>query len=215
MKILGNLLRRLVSKKSEKGEYSAGYWPLKVRTKLVDLAPKTGTYLEVGCGEGLFLKDLRNSKPLLLLTGVDNWEEILNKSKERFKGDEKVKLLLSSGEKLPFADSSFDSASAVNLLINIKEKETVNSIIRELLRVVKPSGSIFFDIRNKRSPFLSLQYGLAKFYDPDIKVPLMRYNEEEFDVLIGGKVARKSHYLTFFGRGNRFSPIIIIEIVKK
>jgi len=122
LKRLEDLLRKVVSRKDEKGEYSAGYWPVKVRNKLLELIPEYGSFLEIGCGEGLFLSDLRKHKPNLSLTGVDLWEEILNKAKARFSNDPGVKLVFGKGEKLPFADNTFDTAAAVNLLINIKGK---------------------------------------------------------------------------------------------
>ncbi len=214
MKIIGNFLRRMVSRNGEKGEYSAGYWPGKVRSKLSSLAPKTGSYLEVGCGEGLFLKDLRIARPELFLTGADNWEEILRKAGERHKGDPNVRLFLSSGEKLPFGDSVFDAAAAVNLLINIKERVAAEGIVKELLRVVKSGGSIYFDIRNSASFFLSVQYGLARFYDPDIRVPLNRNAAGDFDHILEGTEIKR-HCIGFTKRAGRRAPIIIIEAKKK
>ncbi|MFH1073950.1 MAG: class I SAM-dependent methyltransferase [Candidatus Firestonebacteria bacterium] len=212
MKRLGDLLRKIVSKKDEKGEYSAGYWPVKVRDKLLELLPEYGSFLEVGCGEGLFLSDLRKHKPNLSLTGVDLWEKILNKAVARFSNDTGIKLVLGKGEKLPFSDNTFDAAAAVNLLINIKDKTAADNIISELLRVVKPAGKILFDLRNKRSPFLKVQYGLAKFYDTEIKVPIITYREEAFDKILGYN--DKKVHTCGFPKG-RYAPIIVIEAVKK
>ena len=212
MKRLGDLLRKMVSRKDEKGEYSAGYWPVKVRNKLLELIPDYGSFLEVGCGEGLFLSDLRKYKPNLNLTGIDLWEEILNKAKIRFSNDPGVKLVLGKGEKLPFPDNTFDSVAAVNLLINIKDKTVADNIVSELIRVVKPSGKILFDLRNKRSPFLKVQYGLAKFYDTEIKVPLVTYKAEDFDSVLGYN--EKKVYTCGFPKG-RYAPIVVVEVMKK
>ncbi|OGF47671.1 MAG: hypothetical protein A2452_03310 [Candidatus Firestonebacteria bacterium RIFOXYC2_FULL_39_67] len=212
MKRLEDLLRKVVSRKDEKGEYSAGYWPVKVRNKLLELIPEYGSFLEIGCGEGLFLSDLRKHKPNLSLTGVDLWEEILNKAKARFSNDPGVKLVFGKGEKLPFADNTFDTAAAVNLLINIKGKAVANSIISELLRVTKPSGKVLFDLRNKRSPFLKVQYGLAKYYDTEIKVPLVTYKAEDFDSILGYN--EKKVHTCGFPKG-KYAPILVIEAVKK
>ena len=212
MKRLGDLHRKMVSRKDEKGEYSAGYWPVKVRNKLLELIPDYGSFLEVGCGEGLFLSDLRKYKPNLNLTGIDLWEEILNKAKIRFSNDPGVKLVLGKGEKLPFPDNTFDSVAAVNLLINIKDKTVADNIVSELIRVVKPSGKILFDLRNKRSPFLKVQYGLAKFYDTEIKVPLVTYKAEDFDSVLGYN--EKKVYTCGFPKG-RYAPIVVVEVMKK
>jgi len=212
LKRLGDLLRKIVSRKEEKGEYSAGYWPVKVRNKLLEVIPEYGSFLEVGCGEGLFLSDLRKNKSNLSLTGVDLWEEILNKAKARFSNDPGVTLVLGKGEKLPFSDNTFDTVAAVNLLINIKDKAVADNIVSELLRVTKLNGKILFDLRNKRSPFLKVQYGLAKFYDTEIKVPLVTYKAEDFDGILGYN--ERKVYTCGFPKG-KYAPILVIEAVKK
>jgi ubiquinone/menaquinone biosynthesis C-methylase UbiE len=210
IKFIGNFLRKLVTKREEVGEYSSGYWPNKIREKVLKIISKKGKILEVGCGEGLFLDVLSKVSPDLEIVGVDNWDEILNKTKERLKERKNVSLIKADGTNLPFEDNTFDTVVCVNVLLNISDFETVSRILKEMLRVCKLDGKIFFDIRNKRSPIFKIQYKFVKYYDPDIKVPLNTYNIEDFNEIVNIK---NLHYIGF--PKNKFAPIIIVEAMKR
>ena len=41
---------------------------------------KTGNLLEGGCAEGLFLQELAKAIPVLKITGIDSWTEILDEA---------------------------------------------------------------------------------------------------------------------------------------
>ena len=71
----------VTSRPEEAGEYSAGYWPDKVRRSALDLcAHKRGRILDVGCGEGLFLSKLALSNSGAEIWGIDKWDGILKRA---------------------------------------------------------------------------------------------------------------------------------------
>jgi SAM-dependent methyltransferase len=76
------------------------------------IAGRLATYrpasiLEVGCGYGKLLHALRHRLDVPLV-GVDFSPTQLNQARSFLRNDENIELLLSRGERLPFADRSFD-----------------------------------------------------------------------------------------------------------
>ncbi|MFH1824882.1 MAG: class I SAM-dependent methyltransferase [Candidatus Firestonebacteria bacterium] len=205
---LGKFLRNMVTKEEEKGEYSSGYWPAKIRKTVLDIISKKGKLLEVGCGEGLFLDALNKIAPDMELYGIDNWEEMLGKAEKRLKG-KNVKLTLANGTKLPFLDNSFDTIICVNVLLNLPGLEVASKMLKEMSRVCNLDGSIVFEIRNKLSPLFKIQYKMAKYLDPDLKAPLSTYNIRDIRSLVKIK---KIHYIGF--PRNKLVPIMVIEAGK-
>lgn len=61
---LYNWFHRFASVPSERGEYSSGYWSELVRRQVTEMSSlDKGRYLEIGCGEGLFLKQFAQKNP--------------------------------------------------------------------------------------------------------------------------------------------------------
>lgn len=201
-------LRKLISKKEEKGEISSGYWPRKIREKLLEIIPKKGKILEVGCGEGLFLSSLGSTSSDLEMFGVDISEQMLQRAKERISG-KNINLIKADGCNLPFEDNTFDSVVCISVLYNL-DFENVTRVVKEMFRVCKSEGKIYFDIRNKRSIVFKIQYKLAKYVDPNIPVQLNPYKIEDFSKIVS---VHKVHYIGF--PKGKFVPVMIIESKKK
>jgi len=105
--------------------------------------------LEVGMGNGFFIKDLLNMADNLKYTGIDfsstmvKEASLLNKT---LINDKRVYLEEASIEILPFNDNSFDRISTTNTLYFWPHP--VNNI-QELLRVLKPNGKLLIAYRSK------------------------------------------------------------------
>jgi len=105
--------------------------------------------LEVGMGNGFFIKDLLNMADNLKYTGIDfsstmvKEASLLNKT---LINDKRVYLEEASIENLPFNDNSFDRISTTNTLYFWPHP--VNNI-QELLRVLKPNGKLLIAYRSK------------------------------------------------------------------
>ncbi len=214
-----NWLLKKTSYPGEELEYSRGYWEHLVREKALALCDEScRSLLEVGCGEGLFLKGASVYNPKLKIIGIDISRRMLLKAKQRIQENNlnNINLLQASAYDLPVKDSVFDSVICVNILLNLPSIENVRTTLKEVNRVMKPGGRIIFDFRNKHNFLLRLKYKLAKYYDASIEeqnLPLNSYYYEEiFSILeeAGFEVLRHSRI------GSRFkylAPVIVVEAV--
>lgn len=115
------------------------YWWFQGRKKIVKsiLAtfmkekPRAGRVLDVGCGTGLMLNELRQWEPI----GFDYSSEAL-----RFSHSRGAKSLIRGDViKLPFADDSFDLILALDLIEHIERDDLMAA---EFFRVLRPGGCL-------------------------------------------------------------------------
>ncbi|MDI6708341.1 MAG: class I SAM-dependent methyltransferase [Candidatus Thermoplasmatota archaeon] len=104
--------------------------------------------LDLGCGTGLLLEFLKESK-LPYIVGIDISAEMLKFSKE-----EKI---LGDVEMLPFKDNSFDLAFSFTVIQNLPTLK----ILEEVSRILKPDSIFAFTVLKKKLPTKLLQ-NLAK-----------------------------------------------------
>ena len=91
--------------------------------------------LEVGCGYGKLLQSLRDRTDAPLV-GVDFSPTQLGCAREFLKGEEGVSLLLGRGDRLPFADGSFDLVVTSAVILH-NPPEIADRIRREVVRVAR------------------------------------------------------------------------------
>jgi ubiquinone/menaquinone biosynthesis C-methylase UbiE len=97
--------------------------------KLVDLA----------CGSGAFLSDLKATFPRARLMGVDLSLAYGAQARARTG----VPVIQAAAERLPFADASLDAVSCIYLFHELPPKVR-EAVAREIARVLKPSGVLAF-----------------------------------------------------------------------
>ncbi len=213
-------LLRLTSKPEERGWPSAGYWQAKIRRKAIDICSSyTGSILEVGCGEGLFLAGLKRVNANVELWGADPWREIIMRAGQLFarQGIEGINLSAIEGGRLPFEDNSFDGVVCINVFYNLGGLKEVEALVNEISRVCKDGGRVVVEFRNSLSPVVAIKFKLAKYYDSSVRVtklPLNTYKKSDIAEVLkcaGLKVLRE-FYLDF--PIHAFSPIIILEAEK-
>lgn len=167
------------SKQTERGEYSAGRWQNLVREAVLEKTQAlSGSLLEVGCGEGLFLSALAKRNKNIKLFGIDIWDKILERARERFAADKMfgIEVMQADATKLPYENKRFDAVVCMNVLFNLPTDEMCYKTLSEMARVCKPGGKIVLDIRNARNPLLWVKYKLAPLYDETVKdLPLRTY----------------------------------------
>jgi ubiquinone/menaquinone biosynthesis C-methylase UbiE len=101
--------------------------------------------LDLGCGTGMFLKEL--TKRDKLVVGVDSSVEMLNIARKRAGV---TSLVCADADHLPFLDKSFDVVVSVTLLQNVPEPIAT---MKEIARVLKPNGvAIVTSLKRKHSP---------------------------------------------------------------
>jgi SAM-dependent methyltransferase len=109
------------------------------RAALIEfIGPGTGEALDVGCGEGRVSRALRECG--YRVTATDPVEALLHAAEETGSADAYE---LAAATDLPFHDGSFDLVVAYNLLMDV---EDVPAAVRELRRVLRPSGTLFLSI---------------------------------------------------------------------
>lgn len=209
-------LHRKTSQASERGECSSGYWQDLVRRNAQKLIfANIGSVLEAGCGEGLFISQVAQKYPKIIIVGVDIRKEILLKAQRRIKGMNNVNLVQGDSCALPFEDNSFEVIVCINVSLSLTSEEFLYRALSELSRVCKSGGSIIFDIRNSLNPLLRLKYSLAKYYDETIKgSPLRTYSPDKVTTYLERNGLKIVNRLNVCFPKNRFTPIIIFEVKK-
>jgi len=94
--------------------------------------------LDVGCGNGYTLGVLRERFPALQLNGLEFTEELLAIARNR----KIAGCTIEPGDirKTHYADNSFDAVYSERCLINILDPEGQKTALREIARILKPSG---------------------------------------------------------------------------
>ena len=119
--------------------YSDGfsYGRMRLDSVLRNYLPENGDglrLLDVGCGTGHHLSDLRARG--YEIAGIDASPEMLEHARSNNPGAD---IRLADVEQLPFADASFDFVLCVEVLRYLPDPDPT---IRELARVLKPGGRV-------------------------------------------------------------------------
>jgi len=92
--------------------------------ELVAVRPD-GRLLEIGSGEGLFLAEISIKCSEMDVIGLEPWDEILLKARERIldKGLKRITIVKGVSQAVPFRDESFEHVVCINLsLISLQER---------------------------------------------------------------------------------------------
>jgi SAM-dependent methyltransferase len=102
----------------------------------IDLAELAGdeSVLDVGCGNGRYLAELRSRGHRGLVCGADLSEGMLRTARLEA-GD--ASLLVTDAQELPFASDSFDVVLAMHMLYHVPDRAQA---LTEMRRVVRPRG---------------------------------------------------------------------------
>lgn len=132
---------------------TVGDMALKRRAKRIieELELKDGDkILEIGCGNGYYLSLLNRMGFRLELVGVDNDKLALADAK-KYTDDNRVKLVCSAGEKLPFSNNTFDKIVMSEVIEHVQSEKLS---LREAFRVLRPGGIFVLTTCNIDYPFL-------------------------------------------------------------
>ncbi len=100
--------------------------------------------LDVACGTGRTLHQIARAHPAMRLFGVDLSPDYVRLARKRLADVAEVTLAVENGEAMPFADGAFDIATSVYLFHELPRK-TRRTVLREMLRVVKPGGLVILE----------------------------------------------------------------------
>ncbi len=127
--------------------------------------------LEVGMGNGFFVKNLIALANDLKYTGVDFSPTMIREAKllnANLIANESVVFREASIEKLPFDDNIFDSITTTNTLYFWPQPE---NNVQELLRVLKPNGKLLIAYRSKNcmDQLELTKHGFEKYENQDVE----------------------------------------------
>ena len=111
--------------------------------------PSGAKVLEVGCGTGRFFSDLLERG--LEVTGLEPSADMLDVVRKKYPG-EALHLEQGTGQALPFEDKSFDFVYSIRVLNQMGNKFTALQMLREVVRVVKPGGTVLLEFANLYRP---------------------------------------------------------------
>jgi ubiquinone/menaquinone biosynthesis C-methylase UbiE len=102
--------------------------------------------LEIGMGNGFFVKDIVMAATNVTYTGCDFSETMIKEAKELNATISNAKFILTHAENLPFSDNVFDKVFTVNTIYFWQDAQT---ILDEVSRVLKPNGLFIVTLRPK------------------------------------------------------------------
>jgi ubiquinone/menaquinone biosynthesis C-methylase UbiE len=124
--------------------------------------------LDVGCGTGRFLREVKTTYPRLAVTGLDLSPFYLAEARKRLAPWSWADFAEASAEAVPAPDASFDVVTSSYLFHELPDKAR-RQVAREMGRLLKPGGAaILVD---------SLQLGDAPEYDALIEYFPLAFHE--------------------------------------
>jgi ubiquinone/menaquinone biosynthesis C-methylase UbiE len=99
--------------------------------------------LDIGCGTGAFLREVKRNYPRLAVTGLDLSAPYLAVARRRLEPWSRVALTEAAAEAMPFAEAEFDIVSCLYVFHELPARMR-RAVIAEIRRVLKPGGVLIF-----------------------------------------------------------------------
>jgi len=116
-----------------------------------------GQLLDVACGTGCFLREVKVNYPRLHVIGLDLSPYYLAGARRNLQPWSRVSLIKGTAEAMPFADRQFDAVTCIYLFHELPP-DVRRAAVAEIRRVLRPGGMLIF--------VDSLQTGDEPDYDP-------------------------------------------------
>src|SRR5215471_6766648 len=101
--------------------------------------PRVKSLLSVGCGPGVFLRELAENHPEIDVVGVDISPARIKEAEKRLRGIPNARVHVGSALSLPFETNSFDLVFSRFLLEYLPDKPLA---VQEMARVCRPGGDL-------------------------------------------------------------------------
>ena len=115
--------------------------PLREALLEIDDGARSARVLDIACGTGALLAEVKRNYPRLAVTGIDLSAPYLAVARRRLADWSRVALIEANAEALPIADASIDIVSCVYLFHELPRR-TRKAVAGEIRRVLKPGGHL-------------------------------------------------------------------------
>jgi ubiquinone/menaquinone biosynthesis C-methylase UbiE len=99
--------------------------------------------LDIGCGTGRFLREVKANYPRLHVTGLDLSPHYLAVTRRELAPWSRVRLVEGAAEAMPFAGSEFDIVTCIYLFHELPPPIR-RAVVGEIGRTLKPGGTVIF-----------------------------------------------------------------------
>ena len=155
--------------------------------------------LDIGCGTGAFLRDVKRNHPRLGVTGLDLSAPYLDVARRRLQPWSRARLIEGAAEAMPFADEEFDIISCLYLFHELPGRVR-RAVVAEIRRVLKPGGILIFvdSLQTGDEPDYDalLDYFPFAFYEPYYA----SYLAEDLDRLLRPGFTPEERSLAYFSK---------------
>lgn len=141
--------------------------------------------LEIGMGNGYFVKNILSADNSIKYTGCDFSEIMVDEARkrnEKFVANGQAEFHNADANELPFDSVSFDKVFSIN---TIYFWENPQIVLAEIWRVLKPKGQVTISVRPKsileHYPFV--KYGFKTFAKDDLTELIAKNNFRVVDII--------------------------------
>jgi ubiquinone/menaquinone biosynthesis C-methylase UbiE len=158
-----------------------------------------GRLLDIGCGTGAFLRDVKRNYPRLTVAGIDLSAPYLTLARRRLAAWSRVHLAAAAAEAMPFPDAAFDVVSCVYLLHELPARVR-HAVVAEIARVLRPGGILILvdSLQKGDEPDYDalLDYFPVAFHEPYYA----SYVSEDLDRLMRPEFSPEARRLAYFSK---------------
>jgi len=104
---------------------------------------RQATLLDVACGTGRFLCDVKSNYPRLEVSALDLSQSYLDEARRALSGYRAIDFVHANAESIPFDDNTFDIVTCIYLFHELPT-QVRHRIAAEMARVLKPGGMLVF-----------------------------------------------------------------------
>ena len=138
--------------------------------------------LDVGCGTGCFLREVKTNRPRLQVIGLDLSPYYLAVARRKLQPWSRARFVEGMAEVMPFGDEEFDTVTCIYLFHELPP-EVRRAVVAEIRRVLRPGGVLIFvdSLQTGDEPDYDamLEYFPVAFHEPYYA----SYLEEDLDRL--------------------------------
>ena len=173
--------------------------PLRAALRRHPGGPGRARLLDIGCGTGSFLREVKRNFPRLAVTGVDLSEPYLKVAQRRLADWSRVTLIPGAAEAMPFPDGEYEIVSCIYLFHELPPGVR-RAVVDEIHRVLKPGGTLIFvdSLQTGDEPAYDalLDYFPIAFHEPYYA----SYLDEDLDRLFSPGFTPEGRSLAYFSK---------------